>query len=141
MDTYIKRKSKEISNTLRLSQILRKNLTIKAKATIQNFDEDNNYIDYFFEIGVNPEIFKQNFLYESSINELKSKLKPEIISKFPEINKKTIIVNNTELISQVFPNGLNIIETKEKPDPNDESLWPEELRKRLDEELEKKFNE
>ena len=117
MDTYIKRKSKEISNTLRLSQILRKNLTIKSKTTIQNFDEDNNYIDYFFEIGINPEIFKQNFLYESSINELKSKLKPEIISKFPEINKKTIIVNNTELISQVFPNGLNIIETKEKPDP------------------------
>ena len=95
----------------------KKNLTIKAKTTVQNFEEDNNYIDYFIEIGIKPEIFKESFLYESSINELRAKLKPEIISKYPESNKKSIIVDNNELINQIFPNGLNIIETKGKPDP------------------------
>ena len=118
MESYIKKKSKEISNNLRLSKILRKNLLTKSKNAIQYFEEDNNYIDYFIEIGVKPEIFKQDFLYESSINELNIKLKPEIISKFPDINKKSIIINNNnELISQVFPHGINIVKAKEKPDP------------------------
>ena len=116
MDSYIKRKSKEISNSLRLSKILRKSLMKKEKKTFQFIDEDNNYIDYFLEIGVKPEIFNQKFLYEESINDLKIKLKPEIISKFPDINKKSIIIDNNELINQVFPNGLNILEAKEKPD-------------------------
>ena len=116
MDSFIKRKSQEISNSLRLSKILRKNLIKKEKNIFQNVEDDNNYIDYFFEIGVKPEIFNQNFLYESNINELNIKLKPEIISKFPDINKKSIIINNNELINQVFPNGLNILEAKEKPD-------------------------
>ena len=118
MDSYIRRKSKEISNSLRLSKILRKNLIKKEKKPFQYIDDDNNYIDYFLEIGVKPEIFTQNFLYELSFNEIKLKLKPEIISKFPDINKKSIIVDNNELINQVFPNGLNLIEAKEKPDPN-----------------------
>ena len=117
MDFFSRRKSKEIFNNLRLSQISRKNFAIRSKNQAQNYKEDNNYIDYFIEIGIKPEIFKENFLYESPINELKSKLKPEIISQFPEINKKSIIVNNNELINQVFPHGLNIIEIKEKPDP------------------------
>ena len=116
MDSYIKRKSKEISNSLRLSKILRKSLMKKEKKTFQFIDDDNNYIDYFLEIGVKPEIFNQKFLYEESIDELKTKLKPEIISKFPDINKKSIIIDNNELINQVFPNGLNILEAKEKPD-------------------------
>ena len=117
MEYYIRRKSKEISDNLRLSQILRKNLLTKEKKTLQYTDDDNNYIDYFLEIGVKPELFKKKFLYELSINELNSKLKPEIISKYPEINKKTIIIDNNELINQIFPHGLNLVETKEKPDP------------------------
>ena len=116
MDSYIKRKSQEISNSLRLSKILRYNLIKKDKNIFQYKEDDNNYIDYFFEIGVKPEIFNQKFLYETSINELNIKLKPEIISKFPDINKKSIIIDNNELINQVFPNGLNILEAKEKPD-------------------------
>ena len=106
MDSYIKRKSQEISNSLRLSKILRYNLIKKDKNIFQYKEDDNNYIDYFFEIGVKPEIFNQKFLYETSINELNIKLKPEIISKFPDINKKSIIIDNNELINQVFPNGL-----------------------------------
>ena len=117
MDSYIKQKSKEISNNLRLSKILRKNLLTKEKKQIQYIKEDNNYIDYYIEIGIKPEIFKEDFLYESSINELNSRLKPEIISKYPEINKKSIIIDNNELINQVFPQGINIVEAKEKPDP------------------------
>ena len=116
MDSYIKRKSQEISNSLRLSKILRKNLIKKEKNIFQYIDDDNNYIDYFLEIGVKPEIFNQKFLYETSINELNIKLKPEIISKFPDINKKSIIIDDNELINQIFPNGLNILEAKEKPD-------------------------
>lgn len=116
MESYIKRKSREITNSIKLNQLLRKNLSSKRRDSTQILEEDNNYIDYFIEIGVKPEIFKEKFLYESSINELTSKLKLEIISKFPENNKKSIIIDDN-IISQVFPHGLNIVKINEKPDP------------------------
>ena len=91
---------------------------MKIKDEIQIFDEDNNYIDYFIEIGIQPEIFKQEILYNaSSLNVLDEELIPEIICKFPEFNKKKIIINNS-IIDQVFPHEFKTVEAKNRPEPN-----------------------
>ena len=118
MNSNIKIKSSEINYAKRLSKHKKRENSIRTKNDSNFFDEDNNYIDYFIEIGIKPEIFKQNFLYNSSsLNELNQKLKPQIISKFPESNKKSIIVN-AKIIGQIFPNGFKALETKNKPDPS-----------------------
>ena len=81
------------------------------------FEEDNNFIDYFVEVGVKPEIFKNNFLYNAeSINDINSNILPQIITKFPKIDKKYIVIENT-LIQQIFPHGFNAVEAEAKPDP------------------------
>ena len=81
------------------------------------FEEDNNFIDYFIEVGVKPEIFKNNYLYTSdSIDEINEKIVPQIITKFPKIDKKYIVIENT-IIQQIFPHGFNAVEAEEKPDP------------------------
>ena len=81
------------------------------------FEDDNNLIDYFVEVGVKPEIFKSSFLYNSeSINDINSNILPQIITKFPKIDKKYIVIEST-LIQQIFPHGFNAVEVEEKPDP------------------------
>ena len=83
----------------------------------QYFEEDNNFIDYFVEVGVKPEIFKNKYLFESeSINDINTNINPQIITKFPKIDKKYIVIEST-LIQQIFPHGFNAVEVKEKPDP------------------------
>jgi len=110
-------------NRKRLDTI-KENLT-ESNASIYNvsetekkyFEEDNNFIDYFVEVGVKPEIFKNNYLYTSdSIDEINEKIVPQIITKFPKIDKKYIVIENT-IIQQIFPHGFNAVEAKEKPDP------------------------
>ena len=57
------------------------------------FGEDNNFIDYFMEIGVDPIIFKDEDIYEiDSAEELSKKLNPKIITKFPNFDKRNIVV-------------------------------------------------
>ena len=91
--------------------------SIRTKEETKFFDEDNNYIDYFLEIGINPIKFKENFLFNSSsLNEINDKLIPTIISKFPNSNKKSIVINN-KIINHIFPNGFKVIESINKPDP------------------------
>ena len=81
------------------------------------FEEDNNFIDYFVEVGVNPEIFKNKYLYESkSLNDINTNIIPQIITKFPKIDKKYLVIEST-LIQQIFPHGFNAVEVSEKPDP------------------------
>ena len=81
------------------------------------FEEDNNFIDYYVEVGVKPEIFKNNYLYNTeSINEINSNILPQIITKFPKIDKKYIVIENT-IIQQIFPHGFNAVEVEAKPDP------------------------
>ncbi len=116
-DFSLKLKRQEIVFPRRLSKKIRNDILIRSKEEAKFFDEDNNYIDYFIEIGVKPEIFKKEFLYNtSSLNDINKNLKPVIISKFPESNKKSIIINNI-IINQIFPHGFNAIEAKNKPDP------------------------
>ena len=80
------------------------------------FEDDNNFIDYFVEIGVSPEIFKNHFLYNSeSLNDINVNILPQIITKFPKIDKKYIVIENT-IVQQIFPHGFNAVEAEAKPD-------------------------
>ena len=82
------------------------------------FDEDNNYIDYFLEIGAKPEIFKYNYLYDSeTLEDINDNLIPQIICKFPNFDKKNIVLDNG-ILSQIFPHGFNVIESKSIPEPH-----------------------
>ena len=81
------------------------------------FDEDNNYIDYFLEIGARPEILKYTYLYDSeSIDDINDNLIPQIICKFPSFDKKNIVVENN-ILNQIFPHGFNAIELPTRPEP------------------------
>ena len=103
-----------IKETLNESNISIYNVSETEK---RYFEEDNNFIDYFIEIGVKPEIFKNNYLYTSdSIDEINEKIVPQIITKFPKIDKKYIVIENT-IVQQIFPHGFNAVEAEEKPDP------------------------
>lgn len=55
-------------------------------------DIGNNFIDYFISIGLNEDIIFSDFLYENDLETLnKSELvKPDILSKFPPIEKAMI---------------------------------------------------
>ena len=82
----------------------------------EGFDGDNNFIDYFMIIGVKPEIFKNSYLYNSSsIEEINVNLIPQIITKFPKIDKKHIVIDNT-IPQQIFPHGFKAIESETKPE-------------------------
>ena len=95
---------------------LNSNLPNVSEIEKEGFDEDNNFIDYFMIIGVKPEIFKNSSLYNSnSISDINANLIPQIITKFPKIDKKHIIVENT-IPQQLFPHGFNAIESEEQPE-------------------------
>jgi len=58
-------------------------------------DKGNNLIDYFLTIGISEEIIFNNFLYENDLATLSSSdlIKPDILTKFPPIEKKNVIVD------------------------------------------------
>jgi hypothetical protein len=85
------------------------------------FDGNNIFIDYFLEIGIKPEIFKNGDLFNKTNDELNEIIKPEIICKFPNIDQKIIQINN-EIINHIFPNGYKIIKRLEKPNQINFSL-------------------
>ena len=81
------------------------------------FEDDNNYIDYFMEIGAKPDIFKFNFLYEAKTpEEISENLIPQIICKFPISDKRNIVVENV-MVNQVFPQGFKVLVSEKKPKP------------------------
>lgn len=84
----------------------------------RKLNEGHNLVDYFLTIGVNPDIFINQWLYESSIQELNSKykeqLKPIIINRFPLIDKSIVGIDEQAIIEHCFPHGFEVIEC---PDP------------------------
>ena len=81
------------------------------------FEDDNNFIDYFLIIGAKPEICKCDYLYKSnSPDEINDNLIPQIISKFPNFDKKNVVVEST-MINQIFPKGFKIKESETQPEP------------------------
>ena len=83
-DISVKRKTKQKKLTLSQTQ-----LEVIVELQKRYFEDDNNFIDYFLEVGVKPEIFRNKILYESEnpedINDI---LIPQIITKFPSFDKK-----------------------------------------------------
>ena len=53
------RKSRDKTKTVNLSKD-----QIEIELQKKYFEEDNNFMDYFLEVGVKPEIFKNKHLYE-----------------------------------------------------------------------------
>ena len=65
------------------------------------FIDNNNFIDYFIEIGVKPDIFaNNNITANSNIKNINSKISPEIISKFPHFEKKMVVYQKASHISR-----------------------------------------
>ena len=85
------------------------------------FDGNNIFIDYFLEIGIKPEIFTDENIFNKNLDELNEIIKPEILCKFPNIDKKKIQINN-EIIKNLFPNGYKLISSNEKPNKINFSL-------------------
>ena len=113
MDVQIKRSSKSKKPTLSVSQA-----EVVNELQKRYFEDDNNFIDYFMEVGVKPEIFKNKILYESdNVEDLNLTLTPQIITKFPNFDKKNVVIENS-MIHQIFPHGFKVVESKTKPSPN-----------------------
>lgn len=85
-----------------------------------NFDQGNNFIEYFIIIGVKPDIFHHKWLYNTSIDDLNSirqpDLQPQILSKFPAIEKSAIDIDQT-IAKYCFPNGFSVQYYDQTPNP------------------------
>ena len=70
----------------------------------------NNLIDYFLVCGVHPNICREKYLYDITnktyFENLKEKLKPTILSKFPEFDISTDTIDD-EIINYCFPKGFS----------------------------------
>ena len=79
------------------------------------FTTDNNYIEYFFEVGIRPDFFSDKTITpDLSPEKINSKLVPEIISKFPYFDKKTMTIDSS-IIDFIFPKGFKAIMSPNKP--------------------------
>ena len=108
---------KRKTDKLKIRQVHLKSTQLVSDLEKKYFEDDNNFIDYFMEVGVKPEIFKNSYLYESTTpEEINENLVPQIISKFPNFDKKNVVVENT-MIHQIFPQGFKAIESDSQPKP------------------------
>ena len=74
------------------------------------FRYNNNYFEYFFEVGIKPSIFSDTSITKDlSLEELNSKLYPEIISKFPYFDKNSMTIDST-IIDFIFPKNYKAIQ-------------------------------
>ena len=111
-ESNVKRKTKQKKLTLSQTQS-----EVVIGCQKDYFEDDNNFIDYFIEVGVKPEIFRNKILYDlDNIDEINQNLIPQIISKFPNFDKKTVVIENT-MIHQIFPQGFKLLESDKKPLP------------------------
>ena len=79
------------------------------------FTDDNNYIEYFFEVGIRPNIFENDVITpDLNLESINSKLYPEIISKFPYFDKKSMTIDST-IIDFIFPKNFLAIQSTIKP--------------------------
>ena len=86
----------------------------------QELDKGNNFIDYFLVIGLEPEIYKNNWLYTEEFDTIikmhKNEIKPKIISSFPPFEKTTISFDES-ILNHCFPNGYHLLKSVYKPKP------------------------
>ena len=94
----------------------------KLKSQLENC---NNLIDYFLVCGVSPSICKEKYLYDITnpkyFENLKQKLEPKIISKFPEFDISIDTIDE-EIINYCFPKGFSPINTSNSIPPKTFSI-------------------
>ena len=117
---------KELDKLYELSKKEEINLDLNQTNEITKFkegmNEGNNLLEYFLIIGLDPEIYKNDWLYNEDLEKIEEKykedIKPKIISHFPPF-KKTTVSFDESIISYCFPEGFHLInnpayELKEK---------------------------
>ena len=87
----------------------------------QELSTIKKFIEYFFIIGLDPKISIEGFLYNSSIDDLynyySKNLKPEIITKYPPLNKSYINIDDN-LSELCFPDGFKLEKFETQPGPD-----------------------
>ena len=87
----------------------------------QELSTIKKFIEYFFIIGLDPKYSIESFLYNSSIDDLhnyySNVLKPEIITKYPPINKSYINIDDN-LPELCFPDGFKLEKYETQPEPD-----------------------
>ena len=85
----------------------------------------NNLIDYFLVCGVNPSICREKYLYDITnkkyLENLSKKLKPTILSKFPEFDLSIDTIDD-EIINYCFPKGFAPINSSNNISPKTFSI-------------------
>jgi hypothetical protein len=86
----------------------------------EELDKANNLVDYFLILGLEPNIFLNDWLYENDLDKLnelyKDKLQPKILSSFPCFEKHTIAFDDS-ILSHCFPDGFELVSSLYKPQP------------------------
>ena len=81
-------------------------------------DCGNNFIDYFLVVGLEPSIYKYDWLFSSDLETINKdhneEIKPKIISSFPFFEKSTIAFDDS-ILNHCFPNGFKLDKTPIKP--------------------------
>ena len=116
--TENKNKKEDFINEKKIISELEKNKDFEKIQ--QELDRGNNFIDYFLVIGLEPEIYKKNWLYTEEFDILttkhKDEIKPKIISSFPPFEKTTISFDES-ILNHCFPNGYQLLKSVYKPKP------------------------
>ena len=109
--------SKKKINQKKIHTVLLTANDVTVELEKKYFEDDNNFIDYFIEVGVKPETFKSSYLYQSnSPQEISDNLVPQIICKFPNFDKKNVVIEST-MVHQILPQGFKVIEADTQPQP------------------------
>ena len=86
----------------------------------QELSTPKKFLEYFFIIGLDPKMSIEEYLYNSSLEDLNNfylkSLKPEIITKFPPINKSYINIDDN-LTELCFPDGFKLEKYGFQPQP------------------------
>ena len=113
----------EINNTSKLKPYKKndkKNYQY-IKELKQDLSEAKKFIEYFFIIGLDPKISLEEFLFDSSFEDLRNyyskELRPGFIAKFPPIAKSYINIDEN-LSDLCFPDGFKIEKYEVQPEPD-----------------------
>ena len=87
----------------------------------QNLSKPKTLEEYFLIIGIDPKISSNKYLYSSKItflneNYTNTDFKPQILSKFPPVNKSYIDIDDT-IIDLCFKDGFHLLEFSTTPEP------------------------
>ena len=104
-------------------KLSKKELESKAnnKQELKNFlNSCQTFAEYFVVIGIDPKLSMRDYLYNTPPNDLlkyySNEIKPEILSKYPPMEKKYINITSG-LVDICFSNGFEVKESSVKPQP------------------------